>query len=126
MRLPCLTNNVTDMFPPVTYDPSAHCTDRWGVAMRGNWTRTQLWGGGMCTCHNNAYYNILVFSDIQAASKIIFSNGNLDPWSVGGVCHINSFFYLFAFFKVLMSSNTNIDLVLIDKSAHHLDLRFAL
>ena len=46
MTLPCITNNVTDMFPPAVYDPSAHCANRWGVAKRGNWTRTQLWGDG--------------------------------------------------------------------------------
>ena len=44
----------------------------------------------------------------MSASNIIFSNGDLDPWHAGGVT-----------FDV--SPNTHY--VLIEKSAHHLDLR---
>ena len=46
MILPVETNNVTDMFPPTTFDPSSHCEEKWGVAERQDWTKTQLWGNG--------------------------------------------------------------------------------
>ena len=42
----CATNNMTDMFPPVSYDPTEYCQQKWGVSMRRGWTSTQFWGVG--------------------------------------------------------------------------------
>ena len=44
MSLAMDTNNVTDMFPPVKYDPSAYCKKKWGATFRPDWTKTQFWG----------------------------------------------------------------------------------
>ncbi|GAB6029669.1 hypothetical protein CHUAL_005401 [Chamberlinius hualienensis] len=48
--------------------------------------------------------------NITAASNIIFSNGNLDPWSSGGV---------------LSSLSDSLISLYMDQSAHHLDIRSA-
>lgn len=46
MSLPCDTNNVTDMFPPTTFDPSDYCQKTYGVTRRKGWMETQFWGKG--------------------------------------------------------------------------------
>lgn len=43
-------------------------------------------------------------------SNIIFSNGQLDPWTAGGLTQE-------------IKNNGNIDIIYISESAHHLDLR---
>ena len=94
MRLPIITNNVTDMFPPTSYDPSAYCLERWGVEARPDWTSTQFWGSGklrvprVVIMMSRLCPLLFCLPDIQTASNIIFSNGDLDPWSVGGVSHV--------------------------------------
>jgi len=50
MGIPFSTNNVTDMFPPTVYDPSAYCMQKWGVKARPGWMKAEYWGKGM-------YYN---------------------------------------------------------------------
>ena len=44
MMEPFETNNITDMFPPQTYDPSEYCQQIWNVKSRPGWMRTQFWG----------------------------------------------------------------------------------
>ena len=50
MTQACATNNVTDMFPPTFYDPSAHCKETWGVSARPGWMNTLFWGKGIILC----------------------------------------------------------------------------
>jgi len=90
-----ITNNVTDMFPPRNWDLpqlTSYCGTQWGIIPRPNWLVTEY-----------GFDRIA-----RSASNIIFSNGRLDPWHVGGV---------------LTSLSDTLVAINIADGAHHLDLR---
>ena len=87
----------TDMFIPAPWDLQSwikYCQQKWKTTPRTNWVITNYGG--------KRY--------ILEATNIVFSNGELDPWSGGDVLSPE---------KV----NDKIKLVYIEKGAHHLDLR---
>ncbi|XP_069825817.1 lysosomal Pro-X carboxypeptidase [Dendropsophus ebraccatus] len=94
MVMPFCSDGVTDMFEPQTWNFEAFsddCYKQWGIRPRPKWI-TSVYGG----------------KNITAASNIIFSNGDLDPWSAGGV---------------KQSLSDSLVAILITDGAHHLDLR---
>lgn len=94
MVMPFCTNGIDDMFEPSFWDFEAfsnHCFKQWGVRPQSSWITT-LYGGRNISSHSN----------------IIFSNGDLDPWSGGGVTKDVT--------DTLVAIN-------IPDAAHHLDLR---
>lgn len=94
MVMPFCTNGVDDMFETYQWDLekfSDDCFSQWGVKPRPHWITT-LYGGKNISSHSN----------------IIFSNGDLDPWSGGGVT------------KDITDTLVAIN---IPGGAHHLDLR---
>ncbi|XP_059127257.1 lysosomal Pro-X carboxypeptidase-like isoform X1 [Peromyscus eremicus] len=94
MVMPFCTNGVDDMFEPYLWDLekfSNECFQQWGVKPQPHWITT-LYGGKNISSHSN----------------IIFSNGDLDPWSGGGVNK---------------DISDTLVAVYIPQAAHHLDLR---
>jgi len=89
------TNNITDMFPPRIWELNnltIYCQETFGTTPNPTWM--QIWFP----------------ADINAdmTSKIIFSNGLLDPCHGGGYTS---------------SMGTDIPAIIIPPGAHHLDLR---
>lgn len=88
------TNNVTDMFVPAPFSSTwldAYCRQNWDVMPRPDWLWLQYGG-----------------KQLDHASRIIFSNGLLDPWRAGGL---------------MQSMGNRLVALKIPMSAHHLDLR---
>lgn len=85
------TNNVTDMFPAAPYDfdqLTAYCQEHWGA------TPDPL--------------KIPTMYNYTTSSRIIYSNGYLDPWWPGGV---------------LTDQSVSLIALQMEGAAHHLDLR---
>uniref|UniRef100_A0A2K6R930 Lysosomal Pro-X carboxypeptidase n=1 Tax=Rhinopithecus roxellana TaxID=61622 RepID=A0A2K6R930_RHIRO len=92
--MPFCTNGVDDMFEPHSWnlkELSDECFEQWGVRPRPSWITT-MYGGKNISSHTN----------------IVFSNGELDPWSGGGVTK---------------DITDTLVAVTISEGAHHLDLR---
>ncbi|XP_059564306.1 lysosomal Pro-X carboxypeptidase isoform X2 [Myotis daubentonii] len=92
--MPFCTNGIDDMFEPHPWDLktfSDECFKQWGVKPRPSWI-TSMYGGKNISSHTN----------------IIFSNGDLDPWSGGGVTK---------------NITNTLVAIIIPEGAHHLDLR---
>ena len=97
MVQPFTAGTADDMFypyAPYDYNASAQdCQRSWGVMPREAWARIGLGG-----------------KRIRAASNILFSNGQLDPWSGGGI---------------LKDISLSLPAVVIPSGAHHIDLMFS-
>ncbi|XP_797434.4 dipeptidyl peptidase 2 [Strongylocentrotus purpuratus] len=94
ITLPAGSNGKTDMFPDMPFTPdmrTSYCQSVYNVTPRPDWLSIQGFGKGLAS-----------------SSNIIFSNGLLDPWRLGGVA------------KDLSES---IIAIPVPGGAHHLDLR---
>lgn len=97
--MPFASNSTTSMFPPAEWDKttnSAYCLESTHQDPQYEWALKYF--GGMKP-----------EKDFMKASNIIFSNGELDPWKAGGVTSL--------------PDNDQCLTLLIENSAHHLDLR---
>ena len=93
---PMITNNVTDMFPPFVWNNNnltEYCNATYGVIPEPQ--EMQTW---------------FPLDLGNVASRIIFSNGLLDPWHGGG-------------YLVSPGDPESLPTVIIPSGAHHLDLR---
>ncbi|CAF0715037.1 unnamed protein product [Brachionus calyciflorus] len=93
---PMCSNGIDDMFEKQDWDIIEYnkdCFNQFKTIPRFEWPIIQ-YGGNQ--------------DDIKYHSNILFSNGDLDPWSAGGV---------------LKDVNSKLQAVLIENGAHHLDLR---
>lgn len=96
MILPIATGGPHDMFyaAPFSLDElTGLCQDTYGVTPRPSWIPS-YYGG----------------KDLSGHTNIVFSNGNLDPWSAGGVLEDSG-------------ADESIVVLRVKGGAHHLDLR---
>jgi lysosomal Pro-X carboxypeptidase len=94
---PQSVDGVHDMFWSIPWNytaDDARCKSKWGISINPRWGVIQ-YGGRKA---------------LRAASNIIFSNGDLDPWSGTGV---------------LESASESVIALKVEGGAHHLDLMFA-
>ncbi|CAF3465617.1 unnamed protein product [Rotaria sp. Silwood1] len=92
-------NGIDDMFERQTFDFQAYsdkCYAQWGVRPRPEWSYLEYGGNDV--------------TDFRYHSNIVFTNGNLDPWIVGGL---------------LTQVAPRLPVIFIEGAAHHLDLRGA-
>jgi lysosomal Pro-X carboxypeptidase len=102
MIMPENTNGVTDMFLPNLYDPeadAAYCMESYGLTSQPDFC-LDYFGGRQPNL------------DFKDHTNIIFSNGSLDPWHIGGVLK-----------NVSDPTVTKTIAIWIEDSAHHFDLR---
>ena len=101
--MPQWRDGVTDLGPPAAWDGPAYaaaCEDTYGVTPRPGWATTE-WGGRR----------------LGALTNVVWTNGDLDPWSGTGV--------------TAASAAAGADLaptalvVPVPGGAHHLDLMFS-
>jgi lysosomal Pro-X carboxypeptidase len=96
MVMPMSSGGPNDLFPPSAWNLTEyiqHCQD------------SKKWGVTPRPYWTQTYYG---GKKILPATNIIFSNGKLDPWHGGGV---------------LQDQSSSVVAIVIDQSAHHLDLR---
>lgn len=97
--MPICSNGISDMFEIQPWDFQAwsdYCFAQWKVRPRSEWQYIEFGGKTL--------------ADFRSHSNIVFTNGDLDPWSSGGV---NS------------TITSRLPSILISGGAHHLDLRAA-
>jgi lysosomal Pro-X carboxypeptidase len=83
---------------PFDYDAfTKDCQTKYKLTPRYKWVWDYLGGND-------------IQRDFQSISNIIFSNGQLDPWTAGGL-------------RDTIKGNDKIDIIYIQQAAHHLDLR---
>ncbi|RLN48792.1 hypothetical protein BBJ28_00008792 [Nothophytophthora sp. Chile5] len=90
-------DGVNDMFWSIPWNFTAdneNCKTEWGIEVRPQWATTQ-YGGRKA---------------LAAASNMVFSNGNFDPWSGTGV---------------LQNYSDSVVALTVEGGAHHLDLMFS-
>ncbi|KAM7532757.1 hypothetical protein Aperf_G00000129717 [Anoplocephala perfoliata] len=95
MTNPLCSDGKSDMFKPTSWNPinfSNNCQARYGVRSRMDCAGLQWWA-----------------KDVINDTRLIFSNGDIDPWSAFGVLNENA--------------TPGATVVLIERGAHHLDLR---
>jgi lysosomal Pro-X carboxypeptidase len=95
----------TDIFnnAPFSWEAwNAECQTDFGVTLRKQWEAVEY---GM---YNGTHSDSSIQEELRYASNIIFTNGAIDPWSVGGI-------------KGDLD-NPNLSTLLIEQAAHCLDL----
>ena len=100
----CIDEYHNDMFSIcLNIALTSYCNKRWGVTPDPNWVRTHF--GGSAADPTSGFR--------KSASRIIFSNGLLDPWHGGG------------FLEDVGRQEDDMPAVILQHGAHHLDLRSA-
>jgi hypothetical protein len=97
--MPMCSDGVNDMFEKQIWDFqefSDGCFAQWKVRPRFEWPYIEFGGKNL--------------TDFRYDSNIAFTNGNLDPWSAGGV---------------RTTVAPSLPAIFIEGGAHHLDLRSA-
>lgn len=95
--MPICADGINDMFEKQDWNYqefSDDCYAQWGVRPRLEWPYIEYGGKNL--------------SDFRYFTNIAFTNGNLDPWSSGGV---------------LTTVTPSLPAIYIAGGAHHLDLR---